>query len=174
MSKEEVINSEPAEPEEDWGYAIFYKSSLSNYECKIGYYFYENGLRSAKYIFDSEDLFGYDKFNKIVNMLSTHDYFKELLTKKYGKQLLTKEVWSDEEVEIDSIKAYYREQLKNNPIEYQSWSSLNFSTKWETNKTIIELNLYYALIGSIFINYDDKKWFEHKRQEKEKELLEAF
>lgn len=142
-----------------------YEDYIWHFDCSIYYWFMEDKLYESAYYLN-ENILHEDP------RIGNYEELKRLLTKKYGKPVMDKEVWIDDLAKRNESN---RETAINK-------GCLECRTGWETSTTKISMvisgykNKTYLLIG--YSSKELEEWAEQiraeTRQKQDEEILKDF
>mgnify|MGYP006279006303 CR=1 FL=1 len=149
MSVEQVKENEKSQLLDGNDETLMYRVDLNNNEYVLLYGFKNDKLYKTVYILD-------ESFELGTTYVSEYNYFKKLLTEKYGNASGEGKVWIDDTYK-DNIKLalYYKDLIYKN--------------KWENNKVEIDTVLSSSNDKIvIFLQYVSKE-YKHLQEEQDKE-----
>ncbi len=154
-SKEQVKATEDKKPDYEDNAQLSYDevtiSGKSGKDFSCNYYFVEDKLYSSVYGFSGKHT------NKNL-YIDDYEELKEILTKKYGKPKIDKEIWKRDVFKDD--KSYWGTAI--------SGGDLSYLARWETPDTEIELKLFGENWGIIlYLSYESKELKEWAREKRE-------
>jgi len=128
MKKDKVLSTEKNQPTEaapfNQYFIVVYAGKVADIKVDYGYYFLDDVLVRAGYIFNETHL----NSNEYIN---EYNKLKEVLTRKYGSPIKSDSYW-------------YNDLYKNRPQDYGTAISIGhlaFQSDWETDRTLIRLSL---------------------------------
>lgn len=179
MSVKEVTNVEKEKLISKGGdkqeYQLVYKVTLADFRGKIFYHFVDYKLVKARYSFNIKE---------IEDSILNHDFFKEVLIKKYGTPDASKKIFTEEKMRELGPFYFLLLPSKDKVREALGNRELYFKTSWSTSFTYVSLLLekHEKMESySIKVLYESKRWSddllkqeEDRKISREKELHDAI